>query len=205
MQNLEFMELKKYKLGNCFQMAENGLVVKQTKEAKGMPITRIETLSNDCFNRDRLGYGNIFDEKKISHYILDDKDLIISHINSRTFLGRTVLYRKRNNEKIIHGMNVLRVKTNPNILDPIFAFYLFRTKLFKRHIDNIRKDAINQSSFALSDLKNIELYIPTVKEQNEIANALQLLDAKIDLNRQINDNLLILDRSLGGAKVRRAA
>ena len=196
MQNLEFMELKKYKLGNCFQMAENGLVVKQTKEAKGMPITRIETLSNDCFNRDRLGYGNIFDEKKISHYILDDKDLIISHINSRTFLGRTVLYRKRNNEKIIHGMNVLRVKTNPNILDPIFAFYLFRTKLFKRHIDNIRKDAINQSSFALSDLKNIELYIPTVKEQNEIANALQLLDAKIDLNRQINDNLEAMAKQL---------
>lgn len=183
------MELKKYKLGDCFRMAENGLVIKQTKAAKGMPITRIETLSNDCFNRDRLGYGDIFDEEKYSHYILDDKDLLMSHINSRTFLGRTVLYRKRNGEKIIHGMNVLRIKTNQDILDPIFASYLFRTSLFKRHIDNIRKDAINQSSFALSDLKNIELYIPTVKEQNKIAYTLQLLDSKIALNRQINDNL----------------
>lgn len=183
------MELKKYKLGDCFRMAENGLVIKQTKAAKGMPITRIETLSNDCFNRDRLGYGDIFDEEKYSHYILDDKDLLMSHINSRTFLGRTVLYRKRNGEKIIHGMNVLRIKTNQDILNPIFASYLFRTSLFKRHIDNIRKDAINQSSFALSDLKNIELYIPTVKEQNKIAYTLQLLDSKIALNRQINDNL----------------
>ena len=183
------MEFKKYKLGDCFRMAENGLVIKQTKAAKGMPITRIETLSNDCFNRDRLGYGDIFDEEKYSHYILDDKDLLMSHINSRTFLGRTVLYRKRNGEKIIHGMNVLRIKTNQDILYPIFASYLFRTSLFKRHIDNIRKDAINQSSFALSDLKNIELYIPTVKEQNKIAYALQLLDSKIALNRQINDNL----------------
>ena len=183
------MEFKKYKLGDCFRMAENGLVIKQTKAAKGMPITRIETLSNDCFNRDRLGYGDIFDEEKYSHYILDDKDLLMSHINSRTFLGRTVLYRKRTGEKIIHGMNVLRIKTNQDILDPIFASYLFRTSLFKRHIDNIRKDAINQSSFALSDLKNIELYIPTVKEQNKIAYTLQLLDSKIALNRQINDNL----------------
>ena len=183
------MEFKKYKLGDCFRMAENGLVIKQTKAAKGMPITRIETLSNYCFNRDRLGYGDIFDEEKYSHYILDDKDLLMSHINSRTFLGRTVLYRKRNGEKIIHGMNVLRIKTNQDILDPIFASYLFRTSLFKRHIDNIRKDAINQSSFALSDLKNIELYIPTVKEQNKIAYTLQLLDSKITLNRQINDNL----------------
>ena len=39
------MEFKKYKLGDCFRMAENGLVIKQTKAAKGMPITRIETLS----------------------------------------------------------------------------------------------------------------------------------------------------------------
>ena len=177
-------------------MAENGLVIKQTKAAKGMPITRIETLSNDCFNRDRLGYGDIFDEEKYSHYILDDKDLLMSHINSRTFLGRTVLYRKRNGEKIIHGMNVLRIKTNQDILDPIFAFYLFRTSLFKRHIDNIRKDAINQSSFALSDLKNIELYIPTIKEQNKIAYTLQLLDSKISLNRQINDNLEAMAKQL---------
>ena len=177
-------------------MAENGLVIKQTKAAKGMPITRIETLSNDCFNRDRLGYGDIFDEEKYSHYILDDKDLLMSHINSRTFLGRTVLYRKRNGEKIIHGMNVLRIKTNQDILDPIFASYLFRTSLFKRHIDNIRKDAINQSSFALSDLKNIELYIPTIKEQNKIAYTLQLLDSKISLNRQINDNLEAMAKQL---------
>ena len=177
-------------------MAENGLVIKQTKAAKGMPITRIETLSNDCFNRDRLGYGDIFDEEKYSHYILDDKDLLMSHINSRTFLGRTVLYRKRNGEKIIHGMNVLRIKTNQDILDPIFAFYLFRNSLFKRHIDNIRKDAINQSSFALSDLKNIELYIPTIKEQNKIAYTLQLLDSKISLNRQINDNLEAMAKQL---------
>ena len=190
------MELKKYKLGDCFRMAENGLVIKQTKAAKGMPITRIETLSNDCFNRDRLGYGDIFDEEKYSHYILDDKDLLMSHINSRTFLGRTVLYRKRNGEKIIHGMNVLRIKTNQDILDPIFASYLFRTSLFKRHIDNIRKDAINQSSFALSDLKNIELYIPTIKEQNKIAYTLQLLDSKISLNRQINDNLEAMAKQL---------
>ena len=190
------MEFKKYKLGDCFRMAENGLVIKQTKAAKGKPLTRIETLSNDCFNRDRLGYGDIFDEEKYSHYILDDKDLLMSHINSRTFLGRTVLYRKRNGEKIIHGMNVLRIKTNQDILDPIFASYLFRTSLFKRHIDNIRKDAINQSSFALSDLKNIELYIPTVKEQNKIAYTLQLLDSKITLNRQINDNLEAMAKQL---------
>lgn len=186
-------------------MAENGAVIKQSKEAGGLPITRIETLSNDCFNRDRLGYANIFDVKKYEHYILDDMDLIMSHINSRTFLGRTVIYRKKENEKIIHGMNVLRIKTNQIILNPVYAYYFFKSWYFKKCIDSIRKDAINQSSFAISDLKNIEIKIPTIKEQIKIASILQLLDYKIELNRQINDNLPMLDRSLTMARARRAA
>ena len=190
------MEVKKYKLGDCFIMAENGVVIKQSKEAKGLPITRIETLSNDCFNRDRLGYANIFDEEKYKHYILDDMDLIMSHINSRTFLGRTVLYRKIGNERIIHGMNVLRIKTNQVILSPIFAYYFFKTRFFKKCIDSIRKDAINQSSFALSDLKNLEIKIPTIEEQQKIVYTLQLLDKKISTNTSINDNLEAMAKQL---------
>lgn len=199
------MKLTKYKLGDCLTMVENGAIIKQSKEARGLPITRIETLSNDCFNRDRLGYANIFDIKKYEHYILDDMDLIMSHINSRVFLGRTVIYRKKDNEKIIHGMNVLRIKTNQTIINPVYAYYFFKTGFFKKCIDSIRKDAINQSSFAISDLKNIEIKIPTIKEQSKIAGTLQLLDRKIELNKQINDNLPKLDHSLKGAGVRLAA
>lgn len=40
------MELKKYKLGELLSKIENGAVIKQNKGAKGIPITRIETLSN---------------------------------------------------------------------------------------------------------------------------------------------------------------
>ena len=132
-------------------------------------------------------------------------DLIMSHINSRTFLGRTVLYRKIGNERIIHGMNVLRIKTNQVILSPIFAYYFFKTRFFKKCIDSIRKDAINQSSFALSDLKNLEIKIPTIEEQQKIVYTLQLLDKKISTNTSINDNLPWLDHSLRGAEVRHAA
>ena len=190
------MELKKYRLGELLTMAENGLVIKQEKGANGIPITRIETLSNDCFNRDRLGYANIYDSDKYKNYILDDLDLIMSHINSRTFLGRTVLYRKLGDEKVIHGMNVLRIKTDASRLNPIFAYYFFKTPLFKKCIDSIRKDAINQSSFALSDLKNIEIKIPFINEQQNIAKALQQLDRKIELNKRINDNLEAMAKQL---------
>lgn len=190
------MKLKKFKLGDCLIMIENGAVIKQKKGAGGFPITRIETLSNDKFNRDRLGYADVNDEQQYSHYILDDKDLLMSHINSRTFLGRTVIYRRENDETIIHGMNVLRLKVDEKRLNPMYAYYYFKTSNFKVGIDHIRKDAINQSSLAISDIKNLDIYIPSIEMQNMIVSILDNIDLKIALNEKINQNLEALAKQL---------
>ena len=190
------MEYKTYKLGTCFSLIENGAIIKQRKEAKGFPITRIETLSHGKFNRDKLGHADIFDTTPYKRYILEDKDLIMSHINSRAFLGRTVLYRKKGNEQIIHGMNVLRIKTNEQFLDPVFASYLFKTSHFKKAIDSIRKDAINQSSINIFDICNIQISLPSITEQRKISHALQLIDKKIETNHLINDNLAAMAKQL---------
>ena len=190
------MEYKTYKLGTCFSLIENGAIIKQRKEAKGFPITRIETLSHGKFNRDKLGHADIFDTTPYKRYILEDKDLIMSHINSRAFLGRTVLYRKKGNEQIIHGMNVLRIKTNEQFLDPVFASYLFKTSHFKKAIDSIRKDAINQSSINIFDICNIQISLPSITEQRKISHALQLIEKKIETNHLINDNLEAMAKQL---------
>lgn len=190
------MEYKTYKLGTCFSLIENGAIIKQRKEAKGFPITRIETLSHGKFNRDKLGHADIFDTTPYKRYILEDKDLIMSHINSRALLGRTVLYRKKGNEQIIHGMNVLRIKTNEQFLDPVFASYLFKTSHFKKAIDSIRKDAINQSSINIFDICNIQISLPSITEQRKISHALQLIDKKIETNHLINDNLEAMAKQL---------
>lgn len=101
----------KVKLGDCFSDIRNGANIKQGIIDGGYPITRIETISGDRFNRDRMGYAGITDIEKYSSFILDDGDILMSHINSPKYLGRAVLYRQEDNERIIHGMNLLRLKT----------------------------------------------------------------------------------------------
>ena len=193
------------KLEEGLSFIQNGAVISQKEGAGGLPITRIETLSNNRFNRDRLGFADIEDAGEFSSYILDDGDLLMSHINSRTFLGRTVIYYKQGDEQIIHGMNLLRIKTNAEVLDQLFAYYLFQTSYFKKKIDCIRKDAINQSSISISDIKKITLDIPDIVTQKAIASTLRKFDEKIELNRQINDNLPTLDHSLTRATTRLVA
>ena len=103
-------------IGTCFPYIRNGANIKQIKDAEGYPITRIETLSGGVFNRDRMGYADIFDLSKFNEFIMEDGDLLMSHINSKAYIGRTVEYKKKNEEKIIHGMNLLRLKSNESII-----------------------------------------------------------------------------------------
>lgn len=168
------------KLGECLSYIKNGANIKQTKGAKGIPITRIETLSGGVFNRDRLGYADIFTTKKYSQYIMDDGDILMSHINSKAYIGRAVLYRKEDNEQIIHGMNLLRLKVIPSLVHSNYLNLLFKSYYFRDRVAKIRKDAVNQSSMAISDLVKIPILISPLAEQERIVAEMDLLSSIID-------------------------
>ena len=172
------------KIGDCFSYIKNGANIKQTKGASGYPITRIETLSNSVFNRDRLGYANIYDLTKYTNYVLNDGDLLMSHINSKAYIGRTVMYKKEDEEKIIHGMNLLRLVVIYDLLIPTFADYYFKTEFFKDEVAKIRKDAVNQSSMAIGDLKMIRIFLPPLALQQIFASKIEAIEHQKELIKQ---------------------
>ena len=183
-------------LEDCFEFIRNGANIKQEKGAGGIPITRIETLSRGVFNRDRLGYANIESTAKYSSYILESGDLLFSHINSKVYIGRTVLYEKEGDEVIIHGMNLLRMKVNPAVVIPKFIFYSFRSEDFKRQVASYRKDAVNQSSISVSDLKKIMIRVPSLTDQQRIVAELDLLSGIIEKKKAQLKTLDKLEESL---------
>ena len=173
-------------IDECFYLIQNGANIKQGQINGGYPITRIETISNDKFNRDKVGYAGIFELGKYASYVLEDGDLLMSHINSPQYLGRTVLYKKKDSEIIIHGMNLLRLKANVEIINPAFARYLFYSVPFRRQIAKITKKSVNQASFSINDLKKISIVIPSLSVQEKIVKKLNsAISVKNYYERQI--------------------
>lgn len=173
-------------IDECFYLIQNGANIKQGQINGGYPITRIETISNDRFNRDKVGYAGIFELGKYASYVLEDGDLLMSHINSPQYLGRTVLYKKKDSEIIIHGMNLLRLKANVEIINPGFARYLFYSVPFRRQIAKITKKSVNQASFSINDLKKISIVIPSLSVQEKIVKKLNsAISVKNYYERQI--------------------
>ena len=171
-------------INECFIQIQNGANIKQGIKNGGFPITRIETISNDKFNRDKMGYAGITDASKYADYILEDDDLLMSHINSPQYLGRTVLYKKVDGEIIIHGMNLLRLKANKEI-NPSYARYYFYGKNFRQQIAKITKKSVNQASFAVNDLKRIKVYLPEIEIQSNIVHRLDTVKELIDLYDEV--------------------
>ena len=177
-------------IDECFFQIQNGANIKQGDVDGGFPITRIETTANDKFNRDRMGYAGITDISKYESYVLEDGDLLMSHINSVQYLGRTVLYVKEADETIIHGMNLLRLKARRDVINPAYARYCFYGHSFRSKVGNITKKSVNQASFAVKDLKQIKIEVPSLSEQDQIV---KVLDKLQNLIKMRNDELSALD------------
>ena len=177
-------------IDECFFLIQNGANIKQGDTDGGFPITRIETTANDKFNRDRMGYAGITDISKYESYVLEDGDLLMSHINSVQYLGRTVLYVKQPDETIIHGMNLLRLKARRDVINPAYARYCFYGRPFRSQVGNITKKSVNQASFAVKDLKQIKIEVPSLSEQEQIVDILDKLQKVIEMR---NTELSALD------------
>ena len=170
----------------------NGLNIKNEKSKKGIPVTRIETISNGIIDINKTGYANIFDDKYIDYYLRQD-DILMSHINSLKHLGKVgYCYYDM---KIIHGMNLLNIRVNPNNVYPKYLYYYFKSNNFKIKLNKISKQSVNQSSFSISDLKKIRIDIIDLKKQKLIASKLDKVVEVISIRKKQIEELNNLIKS----------
>jgi type I restriction enzyme, S subunit len=184
--------MKRLKIKDAFHSIRNGANIKQDKSLGGIPITRIESISDSVIDLNKLGYAGIVDDS-LSDYYLKDGDILMSHINSVSHLGKVAIYENRT-ETIIHGMNLLCLKANKNILYPRYAFYFFRSPFFINSIKPITKKSVNQASFNISNFLNLSINLPD-KFEDQIRIATLLSKAEV-LIKQRKESIDLLDEYL---------
>lgn len=172
------------KIADAFSLIRNGANIKQGLDDSGYPITRIETISNRTVDRDKMGYAGITDITKYSDYVLQDGDILMSHINSETHLGKVARYEKYEGETIIHGMNLLCLRPNKNLVDSRYAFYYLSSEAFLHQIPRITKKSVNQASFNVAALKELTFPISSMEVQQPVADILDKVNELIALRKE---------------------
>ena len=153
------------RINEVVSLLRNGVTIKQNKDKEGYPITRIETISNRTVDRERMGYAGITDISKYEDYVLQDGDILMSHINSVKHMGKSAIYEKNIDESIIHGMNLLCLRPKVNIVIPDFLYSYFQMDFFYEQVLSITKKAVNQASMTIKDLGNLTVIVPDIESQ----------------------------------------
>lgn len=162
-------------LGDCVLSITNGLNANQNSCKCGYMVTRIETISNNHINLNKVGF--IETTQKVDDYRLYVGDILFSNINSPSQIGRTVYIDK--NYNLYHGMNLLRIQTNRLFNSPKYLFYVLSSIKFKQYFEKICNKAVNQASINQTDLKRTKVIMPSLREQQKISDFLTEFDGKI--------------------------
>jgi type I restriction enzyme, S subunit len=96
-------------LDDVITKMSNGANVTQYDEKIGYPISRIETIWNETIDLERVKYIKQDDPEFVEKYALHKGDILLSHINSDSHLGKTGLFKNQTGT-LIHGINILLIR-----------------------------------------------------------------------------------------------
>ena len=188
-------EWRVVRLGEVLQLMRNGLTYRQECDHKGVPVTRIETISDGNINPNKVGYISSIDKDKIEKYRLLLGDILFSHINSEPHLGKTAIYQG-NPPLILHGMNLLLLRVHPSVSDPYFLFYLLNHERAKGTFIGLAARAVGQSSINMGKLRNLSVPLPPLPEQRAIAHVLRTVQRAKEATEGVIAALKELKKSL---------
>ena len=162
----------------------NGLTTKQDQGSGDYKVSRIETIGNGWIDETRVRFASDLKEKDVEKYRIQKGDILFSHINSDPHLGKTG-FAERDYEDLLHGMNLLLIRANPEVFD---AEFLNRVFQYYRDIGvfvSICSRSVNQSSINQAKLKAVEVPLPPRPEQKKIAHILSTVQRAIVAQERI--------------------
>lgn len=163
-------------IGEVLAVIKNGVNCTQNKEAIGNKITRIETISNQEINFERVGYSALSEYDKEKSKLVEG-DILFSHINSPIHVGKTGIYS--GGEDLYHGINLLLLRTKPEV-NPYFFDYFLKNLFYSGYWKRTCKQAINQASVNQKDISSVSFSYPDLSTQKEIVSKLDDIFARTD-------------------------
>ncbi|EGQ9300157.1 restriction endonuclease subunit S [Vibrio vulnificus] len=164
--------------GNVIDSITNGISDKQNKESNGIPVSRIETIADQTINYSKIGFVDNYDDEKAKKYLLNEGDILFSHINSPIHLGKTAIFDGR--KELFHGTNLLRIVVNKRVtLSSYFNYYCKFTRAIGAFSLNAQH-AVNQSSLNQKKIKAFSIPLAPLAEQKRIVEKLDEVLAQVD-------------------------
>ena len=193
------MELKKYKLADIAKIEISG-VDKKTMDG--------ETHVRLCNFVDVYYNWAITKEKAKSFMVASAKQAEIDKCSigkgmvaitkdseTRDDIG-VATYIADDFENVVLGYHCALIIPNSAIVDGKYLNAFMHTRYIQKYFENNASGSGQRYTLSNDTIGNIPVLLPSIEEQHIIGNVLADIDRKIELNKQINDNLEAMAKQL---------
>lgn len=174
-------------VGNLLSLLRNGTTEEQNQDGHGYPVTRIETISAGVINPVRVRYVD-FDDSELKKWRLEPGDILFSHINSESHIGKTAIY-KGQPDPLIHGMNLLLMRPDARQIWPEYLFAVLNTDSVRAAYRQRCKRAVNQASLNQKDISSLEVAVPPIDAQDRFCLLAGNLLQQVETQQKTTENI----------------
>ena len=185
------MEYKAYKIADLIDEIAMGPFGSNIKVDcfvdEGIPVLNGSNLDGFALSEKSFRYVTPEKADSLKKANASRGDVVITH---RVTLGQ-IAYIPQNSkhDRYVISQSQFRVRCNEKIL-PEYMVYYFHTALGQHKLlSNSSQVGVPALARPSSTFQQIEIEVPSVQEQRRVISIINALQAKIDCNNKINDNL----------------
>ncbi len=181
-------KLNKYAFSDLYDMT-SGISSTKEQAGHGAPFVSFSTVFNNHFLPDELPDLMDTSEKEQETYSIKKGDILITRTSETVDELAMSCVALKDYPKATYSGFVKRLspKTTGIVYDKYMGFFL-RSKYFRKVID-CNTIMTLRASFNEDIFSFLNLYLPDYEEQVKIGDMLYNIEQKIQVNKQINDNL----------------
>ena len=186
------MELKKYKLGDIAKIEISGVDKKSVDGETPVRLCNFVDVYRNWAITQKLSENFMIASAKETEIakcsIHKGKVAITKDSETRDDIGIPA-YIADDFDNVLLGYHCALITPNDDVLDGKYLNAFMHTRYIQKYFENNASGSEQRYTLSNETIFQIPILLPSLEVQKAIGNLLSNIDRKIELNRQINDNL----------------
>ncbi len=172
-------------LGDLLEIAQYGLSL------RGGPSGRVPILRMNCQDESRVRLDDLqyvdLDRETLARFRLERGDLLFNRTNSFELVGRTAIFDS--DVEAVFASYLIRLRTNSKAIAPRFLNYYLNLSSTQQALKAFATRGVSQSNISASKLRLLQIPVPPLDEQQQIADHLDFVMRETALTKERLDRL----------------
>ena len=168
------------RLGEVVEKIQYGISKKGQREGE-YPILRMNNLMEGQINTQDLQFVDLTKDE-FDKFKLIKGDIIFNRTNSIELVGKTALFDLERD--FVFASYLLRIRVNILKLLPQFLNWYFNWGKSQERLKKLASRGASQVNISATRLRTFQIPLPPLPEQREIAEILQTIDQKIEIEKK---------------------